>query len=102
MNTLGERVKDFRKYHGWSMDKLAKKADISKSYVYEIEHDRTTNGPSAYIVHRLSCLFNTTVEYLLEGDRVFRESEFSLMRDYDQLNKDDKLFVKKIIEKLGD
>ena len=100
MNTLGGRIKEFRKFHGWSMDKLANKADISKSYVFEIEHDRTTNGPSASIVYRFACIFNTTVEYLLEGDKFFMESEFSLMRDYDWLSKEDKIFVKKIIATL--
>ena len=37
---LGERVKSLRQSMGWTQDKLAQEAKISKSFLSEVENDK--------------------------------------------------------------
>ena len=41
--TFGDRVRDFRKAHGWNQSQLAERAQISRNYVALIEQDKARN-----------------------------------------------------------
>ncbi len=43
---IGSIVRKERKRRGWSLQTLADKCGISKGYVWEIEHNSGTRGPS--------------------------------------------------------
>ncbi|WP_125762270.1 helix-turn-helix domain-containing protein [Companilactobacillus hulinensis] len=40
----GEIIREYRKDKGWTQQQLAKKLDISRSYMSEIEHDKRNMG----------------------------------------------------------
>lgn len=63
--TLGERVKKIRESKGWTQDILAEESDISKSYISEIENDKTVPGSKTLL--QLANALGATVDYLLQG-----------------------------------
>jgi XRE family transcriptional regulator of biofilm formation len=67
MNNIGERIKEERTAKGLSLDKLSKQADVSKTYLSEIENNVKQN-PSAEVLLRIAQALNVSLPYLLEGD----------------------------------
>ena len=47
---LGQRIREQRRKKGWTMDKLAEKADLSVNYVGDLE--RGVKAPSAELMSR--------------------------------------------------
>lgn len=64
-STLGRRVRDLRHRKGWTLDQLAKEAEVSKGFVSAVENDR--NQPSGRIVLRLARALGASVDYLMQG-----------------------------------
>lgn len=70
MNTLGKRIEYLRKMQNYTMQELADKCNISKSYVNDIEKGRV--NPSLDTLTSIAKALNTTVSYLLgENDQVY-------------------------------
>ena len=65
MPTVGERIRDIREKRGMTQDKLAEAADISKSFLSEIENDKRNVG--AQILLRIANALGASVDYLLQG-----------------------------------
>lgn len=65
MPTVGERIRDVREKRGMTQDKLAEAADISKSFLSEIENDKSNVG--AQILLRVANALGASVDYLLQG-----------------------------------
>lgn len=65
MPTVGERVREIRERRGMTQDKLAEAADISKSFLSEIENDKSNVG--AQILLRIANALGASVDYLLQG-----------------------------------
>lgn len=64
---LARNLRKFREEKGLSLDEVAKKADISKAYLWELERD--TDGskkPSAVILMRIAAALSRTLAELLE------------------------------------
>ena len=61
---LGETLRRLRKDRGLTMDKLAQAADISKSYVWELEN-RPAQRPSANVLHSIAGVLGVTLQDLL-------------------------------------
>jgi transcriptional regulator with XRE-family HTH domain len=63
---LAENLRKFREKEGLSLDQVAKKADISKAYLWELERD--TEGakkPSAVVLMRIAAALSKTLADLL-------------------------------------
>ena len=64
--SLAERLKDTRKQAGLTLEQLATEAGVSKTYLWELEHD--TEGekrPSADVLLRIANALQTTIAELL-------------------------------------
>lgn len=61
---IGERIKNTREKKGFSLTELAKRADVSKSYLSYIEREVKIN-PSLQFLSKLANSLDTSVEYLL-------------------------------------
>lgn len=61
--SLGKRVLELRKKDGYSMRELAKKCNLSHTYISDIEKDRTV--PAVDTLRLLADALGTTMAYLL-------------------------------------
>lgn len=65
-NTLASRLRKLREDRGLSLDELAAKAKISKTYLWELERDTAgTKKPSADVLLRIAQALSTTLAELL-------------------------------------
>jgi len=70
---FGDRVRELRKLHGLTQQKLAERLSVSLSYVSKVENERLNTGdyPSESFVHKLAAALNADEdELLLLTDRV--------------------------------
>jgi transcriptional regulator with XRE-family HTH domain len=64
--SLAERLRSLRQRAGLSLDDLAVKANISKTYLWELEKDESgTKKPSADILMRIANALSVTIAELL-------------------------------------
>jgi transcriptional regulator with XRE-family HTH domain len=66
MKTLGERIRELREEHDWSVRDLAKKIKVSAPFLSDIELGR--RHPSDEVLERLASLLETTVDGLKKHD----------------------------------
>lgn len=63
---LAERLRKLRDERGLSLDEVARKAGISKTYLWELERDTgATKKPSADVLLRIAKALSTTLAELL-------------------------------------
>lgn len=65
---IGETIKQIRQRKGYSISKLAKMADVSKSYLSEMERGIQTN-PSVEFLKKISLSLDTSLESLLDNSK---------------------------------
>lgn len=63
---LGKRIREIRQSLGWTQDKLAKEAEISKSFLSEIENDKTDVSGDKLL--RIANALNSSLDYLMKGE----------------------------------
>ena len=64
--SLAKRMQDERKRAGLTLDQLAEKADISKTYLWELEEDETgQKKPSADVLLKIANALSVTISDLL-------------------------------------
>lgn len=64
--SLAERIRKLREYKDLSLDELAARARISKTYLWELERDTAgTKKPSADVLLRIANALSTTLADLL-------------------------------------
>lgn len=85
---LGDKIRELRKKHDLTLEKLAIKAGLSKSYLWELEN-RDSQRPSAEKLNALADVLGVSSTYFLEDD--VREPEERHMdeafyRNYQQLD----------------
>lgn len=66
MTDLGQRIQDLRKNLKLSQIELAEKINVSKSQM--IRYESKGVQPPADILNKLSDVFNTSVDYLINGN----------------------------------
>lgn len=98
--SLKAKLRSLREQKGYSLDKLAEKTGMSKSYLWELEN-RERGNPSAEKLARLADVLGVTTEYLLNDDaqpdnQVVREAFF---RKYDRLDAPTKRKLEDIIDR---
>lgn len=67
----GERIKALRQSLGWTQDRLAQEAGVSKSFLSEIENDKA-NISGDYLL-KIANSLNTSLDYLMKGETVQSE-----------------------------
>ena len=97
---LGDKIKKLRKDQGLTLDKLATKAGLSKSYLWELEN-RESQSPSAEKLASIADALGVSADYFLEDDvREPQEKHLdeAFFRGYKNLDPKDKEQLRKILE----
>jgi len=66
MNTVGERLSHVRNQKGLTLEQLARKAGISKSFLWEVEHDRSNISGDKLL--RVANVLGASLDFLLRGE----------------------------------
>lgn len=97
---LGEKIRGLRKKNGLTLDKLAKAANLSKSYLWELEN-RESQSPSAEKLTAIADALGVTADYFLDSDaRTPKEKHLdeAFFRSYRKLKTPDKEQLRKILD----
>lgn len=94
--TVGNRIKDLRKSEGFSLDKLSKKSNCSKSYLWEVEKDRVS--PSYAKVLKIAFALSVTAEFLLTGKRKEHVFESAFLNKFRSLSNKKQIIIDKIMD----
>jgi transcriptional regulator with XRE-family HTH domain len=66
MNTVGERLSYVRNQKGMTLEQLAQKAGISKSFLWEVEHDKSNISGARLL--RVANVLGASLDFLLRGE----------------------------------
>lgn len=83
--STGKKIKELRIRGGLSLQKLGDKAAVSKTHIYELEHDKVKN-PSLTVIQRIADAFNVSPFYFLENNNdtefqvIFRDLQSNFLR----------------------
>jgi transcriptional regulator with XRE-family HTH domain len=97
---LGTKLRKLRIEKGFTLDALAEKSGLSKSYIWELEN-RESQRPSAEKLTSLADVFGLTPAYFLEDDARSpgeQHRDLGFFRAYQQLDTDAKQQLQKILE----
>lgn len=97
---LGEKLRKLRKDKGFTLDQLAEKSGLSKSYLWELEN-RESQRPSAEKLTALAAVFGVGATYFIEDDvRAPQQRHFDegFFRDYQKLDGEAKAQLHKILK----
>lgn len=64
-SSLGGRIRSCREGHGWTQKELARSAEISVTFLSEVENDRRL--PGAGVLLRLANTLGVSLDYLVRG-----------------------------------
>jgi transcriptional regulator with XRE-family HTH domain len=67
-SSLGERIKEIRQSLGWTQDRLAQEAGVSKSFLSEIENNKAS--VSGEILLKIATALDASLDYLMKGESV--------------------------------
>jgi transcriptional regulator with XRE-family HTH domain len=84
---LGEKIKKLRKGKNLTLEALANKANISKSYLWELENN-DSKKPSAEILSQIADHLEVTTDFLLDKNNrnpTEIENDESFFRNYKNL-----------------
>ena len=98
-NRLGEKLHKLRKDNGFTLDALAEKSGLSKSYLWELEN-RESQRPSAEKLTALANVFGVSATFFIEDDvrtPQERHRDEGFYRDYQKLDADAKEQLYKIL-----
>lgn len=73
MPTVGDRIREVRETLGWTQEKLAKKAGISKGFLCDVENSKRNS--SAENALRIADALGASLDYLLKGEAGNEELE---------------------------
>lgn len=67
MATAGDRIREFRKDLGWTLDKLAEKTKLSKGFLSDVEGNN--RNASTENVLKIANAMGASLDYLLRGEQ---------------------------------
>lgn len=82
-STVGRRIREYREEQGIGLADLARRAGISRSYLYQIESG--DSSPTAGVLRSIATKLGVTVSHLVDEDYTFPTPE-SLQEFADQDN----------------
>jgi len=97
---LGDKLKKLRKDKGLTLESLASAADVSKSYLWELEN-REVKNPSAQRLNSIADALGVSADFFLEDDTrnpEERHLDEAFFRGYKNLESSDKEQLRKILE----
>jgi transcriptional regulator with XRE-family HTH domain len=97
---LGQKINELRKTNKLTLDALAAKAGLSKSYLWELEN-RESQRPSAEKLTALADALGVSASYFIEEDvraPEERHLDEAFFRGYQQLEAPAKEQLRKILE----
>lgn len=65
MKTIGERIKKIRGDKGWTQERLARKAGLSKSFLSDVENDKTRVSGDNLL--KISEVLGASLDFLMKG-----------------------------------
>ncbi|MBB6453686.1 XRE family transcriptional regulator of biofilm formation [Salirhabdus euzebyi] len=65
---IGKKIKHYRELKGYSISELAKRSEISKSYLSNLERDLKQN-PSLHLLSKIASTLDITVEVLIDEEK---------------------------------
>jgi transcriptional regulator with XRE-family HTH domain len=71
MDSIGARIKYLREARGWSQERLAQEARVSKSFISEVENDR--RNPSAEKLLDIATVLGASLDFIMKGEGMTRE-----------------------------
>jgi XRE family transcriptional regulator of biofilm formation len=74
MSNLGSRIKARRLSLGWTLDRLATEAKVSKGFLSDLENE-VQKSPGGVYVKRIARALDLTVDHLISGTPVARRDE---------------------------
>jgi XRE family transcriptional regulator, master regulator for biofilm formation len=74
---IGKKIKEMRKEKGYSLSELAKQAEVSKSYLSQIERGLQSN-PSLLFLQKISGPLETNIDYFFGEVHPYKENNFDL------------------------
>lgn len=77
---IGVRIKQLREQKGFSLTKLAKEAQISKSYLSNLERQTNTN-PSLSVLSKIATALDVTTNELIEPSLPKEDGHESLLKE---------------------
>jgi len=78
MATVGDRIRECREARGWTQERLAQSAGISKGFLSDLENDKR-NVSSEYIL-KIANTLGVSLDYLVRGEATQRDTERSPVR----------------------
>ena len=97
---LGEKLKELRKKKKLTLESLAEAAEVSKSYLWELEN-REVKSPSAQRLTSIADALGVSADYFLDDDsRAPKEKHLdeAFFRGYKNLESSDKEQLRKILD----
>ncbi|MDP4535577.1 helix-turn-helix transcriptional regulator [Alkalimonas collagenimarina] len=97
---LGIKINRLRKEKGFTLESLAKAANVSKSYLWELEN-REVKNPSAQRLAIIAAQLGVTADYFLDDDTSQPEEKHlddAFFRNYKNLGAQEKDQLRKILE----
>jgi transcriptional regulator with XRE-family HTH domain len=67
MATAGDRIREFRKDLGWTLDKLAEKTNLSKGFLSDVEGNK--RNASTENVLKIANAMGASLDYLLRAEQ---------------------------------
>jgi transcriptional regulator with XRE-family HTH domain len=67
MATAGDRIREFRKDLGWTLDKLAEKTDLSKGFLSDVEGNKRNASTDNLL--KIANAMGASLDYLLRGEQ---------------------------------
>jgi transcriptional regulator with XRE-family HTH domain len=65
MDSIGSRIKYLREAKNWTQERLAKEAEVSKSFISEVENDR--RNPSAEKLLDIATVLGASLDFIMTG-----------------------------------
>lgn len=78
MATTGDRIRERREDRGWTQEKLAQTAGISKGFLSDLENNK--RNVSAEYVLRIANALGVSLDYLMRGEENQRDAARSPVR----------------------
>ena len=78
---IGKKIKRLRQNKGYSITELGRLADVSKSYLSQLERGLQTN-PSLQFLIKVSKPLDTSIDFLLQDPKVHKGEDHELDEEW--------------------
>jgi len=97
-SSVGAKIFDLRKKKGLTLEQLAKRANCSKSYVWELEN-RNPPRPSAEKLSNLASALGVTMDYFVEDDVAEEDATDRMFyREYRRMSPEVKEKIRQMVD----